>query len=106
VLPRFALHGCTDFGIACSFYNGKGCFKISRLLFAFDFYLFFYFHGDLENIPAVKDTLQNLITGRELVISVFASQAISNVPAALLLSEFTDNYRVLLKGVNIGGLGL
>lgn len=69
------------------------------------FICFFIFTGNLENIPAVKDTLQNLITGRELVISVFASQAISNVPAALLLSEFTDNYRVLLKGVNIGGLG-
>lgn len=69
------------------------------------FICFFIFTGNLENIPEVKDTLQNLITGRELVISVFASQAISNVPAALLLSEFTDNYRVLLKGVNIGGLG-
>ncbi|GAE87974.1 SLC13 family permease [Acetivibrio straminisolvens] len=69
------------------------------------FICFFIFTGNLENIPAVKETLQNLITGRELVISVFASQAISNVPAALLLSEFTGNYRVLLKGVNIGGLG-
>lgn len=33
------------------------------------------------------------------------SQVISNVPAAMLLSGFTDNYRGLLYGVNIGGLG-
>lgn len=46
-----------------------------------------------------------MVIGRELIISVFASQGISNVPAALLLSEFTDNYRTLLIGVNIGGLG-
>lgn len=33
-----------------------------------------------------------------------ASQIISNVPAALLLSGFTDNYGQLVIGVNLGGL--
>ncbi|HHV28218.1 SLC13 family permease [Acetivibrio mesophilus] len=69
------------------------------------FICFFIFTGNLENIPAIKGALQELVIGRELIISVFASQGISNVPAALLLSEFTDNYRTLLIGVNIGGLG-
>ena len=40
-----------------------------------------------------------------LLTSVGASQVISNVPAAVLLSGFTDNWRELLAGVNIGGLG-
>ena len=42
---------------------------------------------------------------RELLVGVVASQAISNVPAALLLSGFTGDYQALLAGVNIGGLG-
>ena len=44
-------------------------------------------------------------SGHELLAGVIVSQAISNVPAALLLSEFTADYRTLLVGVNIGGLG-
>jgi len=45
------------------------------------------------------------VAGRELAIGVISSQAISNVPAALLLSGFTADYRELLIGVNLGGLG-
>ncbi len=69
------------------------------------FISFFVFTGNLGNISVVKDTLQQLVEGRELIVGVIASQAISNVPAALLLSGFTSDYRALLAGVNIGGLG-
>lgn len=69
------------------------------------FISFFIFTGNLGNIPAIRETLQALVNGRELVVGVVASQAISNVPAALLLSGFTSDYRALLAGVNIGGLG-
>ena len=69
------------------------------------FISFFIFTGNLGNIPAIRDTLQALVNGRELLIGVVASQAISNVPAALLLSGFTSDYRELLAGVNVGGLG-
>ena len=41
----------------------------------------------------------------EILVSVLSSQVISNVPAALLLSSFTDKYELLLVGLNIGGLG-
>ena len=71
----------------------------------FTFIAFFIFTGNMGNITVVKETLQQLVAGRELVIGVVASQAISNVPAALLLSGFTSDYRELLIGVNIGGLG-
>ena len=40
-----------------------------------------------------------------MVVSALLSQIISNVPAAILLSQFTDNYAALLQGVNIGGAG-
>ena len=69
------------------------------------FISFFIFTGNLGNITVVRESLQMLVEGRELLIGVLASQAISNVPAALLLSGFTGDYHALLAGVNIGGLG-
>jgi len=69
------------------------------------FIAFFIFTGNMGNITVVRETLQQLVAGRELGIGVISSQVISNVPAALLLSGFTTNYRELLIGVNLGGLG-
>ncbi len=66
---------------------------------------FFIFTGNMGNIPAVSNLLQSLVTGREVILGVLSSQCISNVPAALLLSGCTDNYKALLIGVNVGGLG-
>lgn len=71
----------------------------------FTFIAFFIFTGNIGNIAVIKDTLQQLVAGRELFVGIVSSQAISNVPAALLLSGFTSDYRELLIGVNIGGLG-
>lgn len=71
----------------------------------FTFIGFFIFTGNLGNINAVKDVLTNLIKGNEVLMGVLSSQIISNVPAALLLSPFTNNYKDLIIGVNLGGLG-
>lgn len=71
----------------------------------FTFISFFVFTGNLGSISVIKETLQSLVEGRELIVGIVASQAISNVPAALLLSGFTNDYRALLAGVNVGGLG-
>jgi Na+/H+ antiporter NhaD/arsenite permease-like protein len=38
-------------------------------------------------------------------LSIGLSQIISNVPTAILISEFTPNWKPLLIGVNVGGLG-
>lgn len=69
------------------------------------FISFFVFTGNMGNMSAVRDALANLVGGRELGIGILTSQVISNVPAALLLSGFTEDYQKLLLGVNIGGLG-
>lgn len=69
------------------------------------FLAFFIFIGNMGNLPAVRDTLQSLVGGRELGIGIAASQLVSNVPAALLLSGFTSDYKSLTLGVNFGGLG-
>jgi Na+/H+ antiporter NhaD/arsenite permease-like protein len=69
------------------------------------FVCFFVFVGNLGRIEAVSGLLGSVIAGRELEVSILASQVISNVPAALMLSGFTENGKALLLGVNIGGLG-
>lgn len=69
------------------------------------FVCFFIVSGNLSRIDAVKDFLHSLLERSTLLTAAAASQVISNVPAAVLLSEFTDQWKPLLEGVNIGGLG-
>ena len=88
-----------------AFYMDRKVLKQVDYCLLLTFIAFFIFTGNMGNITIIRDTLQQLVTGRELGIGIIASQAISNVPAALLLSGFTTNYRSLLIGVNIGGLG-
>ncbi len=71
----------------------------------FTFIAFFIFVGNLGNIKIVYEMLPKIITGREFFMSIIASQIISNVPAAVMISGFTMNSKELLLGVNIGGLG-
>lgn len=66
---------------------------------------FFIFVGNLQNIPQISVWLAQLLQGRELWVAAAASQIISNVPAAMLLSGFSNDYRALLYGVDVGGLG-
>lgn len=66
---------------------------------------FFIFVGNMQKLPAINHFINDMMSGHELVGSTLISQVISNVPAAMLLSGFTDKYVELLKGVDIGGLG-
>ena len=66
---------------------------------------FFVFIGNVGRIPAFRSFLQGVVEGREVYAAIGASQVISNVPAALLLSGFTENVGQLIIGVNLGGLG-
>ena len=69
------------------------------------FVCFFVVSENLGRIEAVRSFLQGLLEKNTLLTAVGASQVISNVPAAVLLSPFTQNWQELLAGVNIGGLG-
>lgn len=69
------------------------------------FTAFFVFIGNMGRIPMFSNYINSIINGRECITGILSSQLISNVPAALLLSGFTDNIRPLIVGVNIGGLG-
>lgn len=66
---------------------------------------FFIFIGNVGRVPAFRTFLQGIVTGRETYTAIIASQVISNVPAALLLSGFTEDMSGLIVGTNLGGLG-
>ena len=69
------------------------------------FVFFFVFAGNMARIDVVRELLSSLLEKSTLIFSAISCQFISNVPSAILLSQFTDNYRELLLGVNIGGTG-
>lgn len=69
------------------------------------FVCFFVFIGNMGRIEHFCTLLARLLTGHERIVAVLSSQIISNVPAALLLSGFTDKYPLLIVGTNLGGLG-
>lgn len=71
----------------------------------FTFIAFFVFVGNVGRIEVVSAALAQLIDGHELAAPVIASQVLSNVPAAILLSGFTSNFAALIVGTNLGGLG-
>ncbi len=73
------------------------------LLFTFVF--FFIFAGNMARIEVVRNLFSGLLEKSTLLFGVLSCQFISNVPSAILLSQFTENYRDLLVAVNIGGVG-
>lgn len=87
----------------------KDFFK--RIFLGVDYYLLltfialFILIGNLENIPFFNSFFTRSIVGNEVLWGVAASQVISNVPAAMLLSGFSSNYEAIIIGINIGGFG-
>lgn len=73
------------------------------LLLTFAF--FFIFVGNIQNIDGVRNFITGFLQDHEMLAAASISQVISNVPAAIMLSGFTDNARALVLGVNIGSLG-
>ena len=69
------------------------------------FACFFIFAGNMARIPLLSEGLANLMAADGLLATAGASQIISNVPAAVLLSHFTGDWQAVLVGVNIGGAG-
>jgi hypothetical protein len=72
------------------------------------FYQFAYeqiHSGKLGEIKQISDFLKSIVNSNEVLVGIISSQVFSNVPAAILLSKFTENARDLIIGVNLGGLG-
>lgn len=69
------------------------------------FACFFVFLGNIARVEAISNFVSGILPGRELYVCAVLSQAVSNMPAAVMLSAFTDNARGLLLGSDIGGMG-
>lgn len=82
----------------------KAIRKVNYPLLA-TFCVFFIFSGNISRIPAVSEFFSWLLPKNTLLIGILSCQVISNVPSAVLLSHFTNDYQSLLPAVNIGGLG-
>lgn len=78
--------------------------KVDYALLA-TFVWFFVFVGNIGRIDAVRDFFSSILSGRELLVTALLSQVISNVPAAVMLSGFTENGTQLLLGADLGGFG-
>lgn len=102
ILPYWIVFACVLLYTLCR--NGALLRKVDYSLLG-TFTALFIFIGNLGRIPAFHQFLMNVITGREIITAVIASQVMSNVPAAILLSGFTENIRGLIVGTNLGGLG-
>lgn len=83
----------------------RSLFKKIDYCLLLTFVCFFVFAGNIGSVDTIKTFLQNLLCDHPLLTSMLASQVISNVPAAVLLSGFTQDWRALLIGTDIGGLG-
>ena len=87
------------------FVMDRKALKMVDYTLLFTFVFFFVFAGNMARIGAVQDLFRGLMENSTLLSSVLSCQCISNVPSAILLSQFTENYADLLVGVNIGGVG-
>ena len=91
--------------VVALFFLSRQLLKEIDFMLLATFVCFFVVSENLGRVDAVRQFLQTLLNRNALLTAVGASQIISNVPAAVLLSAFTDGWRDLLAGVNIGGLG-
>ena len=69
------------------------------------FVFFFILIGNIGRIDAITGALSGLVSSYPVPAAILSSQIISNVPAAMLLSAFTDDGKSLIIGTNLGGLG-
>ncbi|MDO5382250.1 MAG: SLC13 family permease [Eubacteriales bacterium] len=102
IVPYSIVFGVVLFCVFCGDRKTLSAVDYSLLL---TFVAFFIFIGNLGRITIFSSWLREIISGQEVLVAVMASQVTSNVPAALLLSGFTQNMEALIIGTNLGGLG-
>ena len=102
VVPTLAVLGVV--AVFLLFYDRRVLAAVDYALLG-TFAAFFVFIGNLGAVPAFRAFLAGILAGHVVPLAVLASQVISNVPAALLLSGFTADWPALIVGCNLGGLG-
>lgn len=105
VLRVLDIRICLVISVLCIVIEDRTLFAKVDYKLLLTFVAFFVFVGNLSAIPAVRKMLSAWIAGHELWLGILLSQGVSNVPAAVMLSKFTQGAEPLLVGVNLGGLG-
>lgn len=105
VFRVFPYYICLPVILVSVFFMDKKALKNVDYPLLLTFVCFFLLAGNVSRIDAVNKFFSVLLEKNALLTSILSCQVISNVPSAILLSEFTENYRELLLGVNIGGVG-
>lgn len=83
----------------------RSLFREADYSLLFTFVFFFVFIGNIKQIDVFKQWVAGVVEGNEVLVSIILSQVISNVPAAMLLTGFTNQYEALIIGTNLGGMG-
>lgn len=96
---------CLPVTLIAIFFTDKSALKKVDYPLLLTFVCFFLLSGNIARIDAVNGFFSMLLEKNTLLTAIGSCQVISNVPSAILLSEFTENYKELLLGVNIGGVG-
>lgn len=80
-------------------------FRVLDWALPLTFIMFFIFIGNMRRVPGFSDLAQMWVGSHPMEVSVVSSQFISNVPTTILLSGFCDQWKMLIIGTNLGGMG-
>lgn len=102
VLPAWALAAAVLLGTLAL---DRGTIRQVDYTLLATFVCFFVFVASVKACVPVRAWLETMMARSPMAVALLTSQVISNVPACLLLSPFTQNAKALALGVDLGGLG-
>jgi len=100
--------GVTGVGVGFLLWRRQIVLKIDWLLLLIFVFMFIVLRS-VAALPWVHDVVAQLglhTPLRAYAAGAILSQGISNVPAAIMLAEFTQDWRALAFGVSVGGFGI
>ena len=89
---------------AAVFFIDRRILAMTDYVLLLTFFCFFIFSSSVARNEAISSFLRGAVANNEYVWSILLSQAISNVPAAIVLYPFAVNRGALLYGLDSAGL--
>ena len=89
---------------AVIFFTDRQVLALTDYVLLLTFFCFFIFSSSVARNEAISSFLRGAVADNEYVWGVLLSQAISNVPAAIVLYPFAVNRGALLYGLDSAGL--
>lgn len=107
VVLRIPYYYLITFGVVvvAMFIMDRSLYKSVNYSILVTFTAFFIFSGNIKKMESISNILQGIIAGREYFLTIGLTQIISNTPAAIIVSQFSDNVLPVVLGANIGKNG-